>query len=64
MEILTKIIEQITAFMGYSIAGITVGMICKALIVLLICKIMCLNQFLLLLVRMKKYDLPQLAEKN
>lgn len=37
MEILTKIIEQITAFMGYSIAGITVGMICKALIVLLIC---------------------------
>jgi len=37
MEILSRIIEQITAFMGYSIAGITVGMICKALIVLLVC---------------------------
>ena len=37
MEILSKIMEEITAFMGYSIAGITVGMICKALIVLFIC---------------------------
>ncbi|MBE5812738.1 MAG: mechanosensitive ion channel [Clostridiales bacterium] len=37
MEILTKIMEEVTAFMGYSIAGITVGMICKALIVLFIC---------------------------
>ena len=37
MEILSKIMEEVTAFMGYSIAGITVGMICKALIVLFIC---------------------------
>jgi len=37
MEILSKIMEEISAFMGYSIAGITVGMICKALIVLFIC---------------------------
>lgn len=37
MEILSKIMEEITAFMSYSIAGITVGMICKALIVLFIC---------------------------
>lgn len=37
MEILSKIMEEISAFMGYSIAGITIGMICKALIVLFIC---------------------------
>lgn len=36
MEILSKIMEEITAFMAYSVAGITFGTICRALIVFLI----------------------------
>ena len=36
MEIITKIMEEITAFMSYSVAGITFGTICRALIVFLI----------------------------
>jgi small conductance mechanosensitive channel len=36
MDIITKIMEEITAFMSYSVAGITFGTICRALIVFLI----------------------------
>lgn len=37
MELISLVTEKISAFMEYNIAGVSIGMLCRALIVLIIC---------------------------